>query len=163
MPKWLWSAYNKPYGTVRLTLTAKYITEAHIAALTLDDVSNYYCKRFVPNNAYLVVTGDVNPEEVITLVNEHFRWLATFFRRSSCLIYPWECKWNTNQLYRLAQRGTIGNKGYEPHRPKNVAPWLLPSIGSQQYFRWRFWQLYQYEFAGRTRLYLWSFFYFQNG
>jgi len=26
----------------------------------------------VPNNAYLVVTGDVNPEEVITLVNQHF-------------------------------------------------------------------------------------------
>ena len=53
-----------PYG--------EYITEAQIAALTLDDVINYYRKRFVPNNAYLVVTGDVNPEEVITLVNQHF-------------------------------------------------------------------------------------------
>ena len=53
-----------PYG--------EYITEAQIAALTLDDVTYYYRKRFVPNNAYLVVTGDVNPEEVITLVNQHF-------------------------------------------------------------------------------------------
>ena len=53
-----------PYG--------EYITEAQIAALSLDDVTNYYRKRFVPNNAYLVVTGDVNPEEIITLVNEHF-------------------------------------------------------------------------------------------
>ena len=69
-----------PYG--------EYITEAQIAALTLDDVTNYYRKRFVPNNAYLVVTGDVNPEEVITLVNEHFADWKPYSEETPTLYIP---------------------------------------------------------------------------
>ena len=69
-----------PYG--------EYITEAQIATLTLDDVTNYYRKRFVPNNAYLVVTGDVNPEEVITLVNEHFADWQPYSEETPALYIP---------------------------------------------------------------------------
>ena len=69
-----------PYG--------EYITEAQIAALTLDDVTNYYRKRFVPNNAYLVVTGDVNPEEVITLVNQHFADWQPYSEETPALYIP---------------------------------------------------------------------------
>ena len=56
---------NHPYG--------EYPMEAYIKALTLEDVKYYYRTRFVPNNAYLVVTGDVNPDEVISLITEYFK------------------------------------------------------------------------------------------
>ncbi|GJH41341.1 hypothetical protein RCZ04_18910 [Capnocytophaga sp. HP1101] len=69
-----------PYG--------EYITEGHIVALTLDDVVDYYRKRFVPNNAYLVVTGDVNPTEVISLVSEHFAKWQAFSAEVSALYVP---------------------------------------------------------------------------
>ena len=69
-----------PYG--------EYITEAHITTLTLDDVTEYYRKRFVPNNAYLVVTGDVNSDEVISLVNKHFANWQPYSEEAPALYIP---------------------------------------------------------------------------
>ncbi len=53
-----------PYG--------EYITEENVQALTLEQLKHYYQANFVPNNAYLVVAGDVNPQEVIALVRQYF-------------------------------------------------------------------------------------------
>jgi len=43
-----------------------------LKALTIDDVRAWYRRWYVPNNATLVVVGDVNPREVIALAREYF-------------------------------------------------------------------------------------------
>jgi len=40
--------------------------------LTADDVRDWYHKWYVPNNATLVVVGDVNPKHVLKLANKYF-------------------------------------------------------------------------------------------
>jgi zinc protease len=40
--------------------------------LTLDDLDNWYRTWYSPNNATLVVVGDVDPDEVRALAQEHF-------------------------------------------------------------------------------------------
>ena len=43
-----------------------------IKNLTADDVRNWYHKWYVPNNATLVVVGDVNPKNVLRLAKKYF-------------------------------------------------------------------------------------------
>ncbi|WP_273568318.1 M16 family metallopeptidase [Maribacter halichondriae] len=59
-------AYGKdhPYG--------EFTTEESVNKVTLGDVKQFYTDYFVPANAYLVVVGDVNFDEVQKLVEEHF-------------------------------------------------------------------------------------------
>lgn len=45
----------------------------HIKNLTRDDVKKYYDKYYTPDNMNLVITGDVDPDEVIKLVSKNFR------------------------------------------------------------------------------------------
>jgi len=40
--------------------------------MTVDDLANWYRKWYAPNNATLVVVGDVDPEEVYILAQEYF-------------------------------------------------------------------------------------------
>jgi len=40
--------------------------------LTVDDVRTWYDRWYVPNNATLVITGDVNPEEVYKLAQKYY-------------------------------------------------------------------------------------------
>ncbi|MCW9023579.1 MAG: insulinase family protein [Gammaproteobacteria bacterium] len=40
--------------------------------LTVDDLKPWYARWYSPNNATLVVAGDVNPEEVLKLAEKHF-------------------------------------------------------------------------------------------
>ncbi|MGB5356725.1 MAG: pitrilysin family protein [Eudoraea sp.] len=59
-------AYGKvhPYG--------EYITEETINNVTFTDVEQFYIDLFVPQNAYLIIIGDVNFDSVKNLVNENF-------------------------------------------------------------------------------------------
>ncbi|WP_424003172.1 insulinase family protein [Maribacter sp. IgM3_T14_3] len=59
-------AYGKkhPYG--------EFTTEETVNNVTLSDVEEYYREYFVPANAYLIVIGDVNFEEVKTLTETYF-------------------------------------------------------------------------------------------
>ena len=41
-----------------------------------DDLRQWYRKWYAPNNATLVVVGDVDPEQVFALAQEHFGPLA---------------------------------------------------------------------------------------
>ena len=41
-------------------------------ALDMNDVTSFYNRFYAPNNAILVVTGDVTPEEVRALAEEHY-------------------------------------------------------------------------------------------
>ena len=49
----------------------------HIKNLTREHVKEYYDKYYTPDNMNLVVTGDVNPEEVIELVSKNFHSTKT--------------------------------------------------------------------------------------
>ena len=55
---------DHPYG--------EFATEETVKSLSLQDVKNYYQNYFVPQNAYLVVVGDVNTSEVKDLVQKNF-------------------------------------------------------------------------------------------
>jgi zinc protease len=43
-----------------------------LQALTLDDVQRWYHTWYAPNNATIVVVGDVDPQEVLALANKYF-------------------------------------------------------------------------------------------
>ena len=45
----------------------------HIQSLDRQKVLDYYNKYYTPDNMHLVITGDVNPDEVMTLVSKNFR------------------------------------------------------------------------------------------
>lgn len=59
-------SYGKdhPYG--------EFSTKETIEGISLEDVKNYYNNFFVPQNAYLVVIGDVKTSEVKKLVEKNF-------------------------------------------------------------------------------------------
>lgn len=50
----------------------EYTTEERLKGLTLADVKAHYANYFVPNNAYLIVMGDVKFNEVKKLVEKNF-------------------------------------------------------------------------------------------
>ncbi len=39
---------------------------------TIDDVKNFFMRWYAPNNASLIISGDVNPQEAIKLVEKYF-------------------------------------------------------------------------------------------
>lgn len=53
-----------PYGEV--------MTETTLDNITLDDVKAFYQKNFIPNNAYLVIVGDVNKDDAKHYVEDYF-------------------------------------------------------------------------------------------
>ena len=57
----------------------EFVTEETAANVSLADVQNYYQSYFSPENAYLVVLGDVEFKDVKKLVDQHF---SNWFRRS---------------------------------------------------------------------------------
>lgn len=56
---------NHPYGEFETETTAKNVA--------LADVQNFYAAYFKPNNAYLVIVGDVNFKDVKKQVTKHFK------------------------------------------------------------------------------------------
>lgn len=58
---------NHPYG--------EYTSIASVENVTLADVETYYNTYFKPNNAYLIIVGDVNFKEVKKLITKNFnKW-----------------------------------------------------------------------------------------
>jgi predicted Zn-dependent peptidase len=55
---------DHPYGEIT--------TEETLGNIKLDDVKNYYNDYFRPNNAYLIVVGDVTQEEAKQYVDKYF-------------------------------------------------------------------------------------------
>ena len=51
---------------------SEYDTPAQIEKITLDDVKNYYNTYYKPNNAYLIVVGDISTSEVKKLAEKNF-------------------------------------------------------------------------------------------
>ncbi len=60
---------NHPYGEVQ--------NESHVKNMTLEKCKSYYNDYFKPNNAYLVVVGDVTPKEARADAEKYFgSWKA---------------------------------------------------------------------------------------
>jgi predicted Zn-dependent peptidase len=55
---------NHPYGEV--------MTDESLAAITRDDIVNYYKTNFTPKGSYLVIVGDITKQEAIALTNTYF-------------------------------------------------------------------------------------------
>ena len=55
---------NHPYG--------QFVTPETVEAITLKDVQNTYRNYFVPENAYMVIVGDITKKEAKKLVKEYF-------------------------------------------------------------------------------------------
>ncbi len=77
---------NQPYGDVLEKLLASLFTEQsyrwspigqieHLEASTPDDIQKFWDTYYVPNNATLVVVGDVTHEQVRTLAQQSFGWI----------------------------------------------------------------------------------------
>lgn len=56
---------NHPFG--------EFASNKTVNNVTLADIQNFYNTYFKPNNAYLVIVGDVNFKEVKKLVKKHFK------------------------------------------------------------------------------------------
>ncbi len=57
---------NHPYGKPVIGWPAE------VAALTLQDALDFYRRFYAPNNAILVVAGDVDPEQVLALAKQYY-------------------------------------------------------------------------------------------
>lgn len=55
---------NHPYG--------QFVTPETVENITLNDVKNVYRNYFVPENAYMVIVGDITKKEAKKLIKEHF-------------------------------------------------------------------------------------------
>ena len=52
--------------------SSEYTTEATVSNIKFEDIQDYYDNYFKPNNAYLIVIGDVNLEKTISLAEKLF-------------------------------------------------------------------------------------------
>ena len=56
---------DHPYG--------EYVSEESVNNVSIKDIENNYNEMFNPNNAYMVVSGDVNVDEIKDLVTNYFK------------------------------------------------------------------------------------------
>lgn len=55
---------DHPYGEIQ--------TEEHVGNIDLASIKEYYNKFFIPNNAFLIIVGDITPDAAKDLANKHF-------------------------------------------------------------------------------------------
>ncbi len=79
-----WSVDNQPYGTWWERLQALAFPDNHpfhhsligsmedLEAASLEDVSDFFRTYYAPDNAVLTITGDVDRQEAVRLVQEYF-------------------------------------------------------------------------------------------
>ena len=57
------------------------MTESTLEAITRDDLVSYHDTYFRPNAAYLIVVGDITPDDAYAKANTHFGKWKAFPRR----------------------------------------------------------------------------------
>ena len=94
------------YGSTHPYGLASIGTEASVKSLTPGDLQSYYQTNFKPNNATLIIVGDVNPDQIEQKVNG---------------------------LFGAWQRGTTPQLAYgEPPRPATTTIYLVDKPGAAQ-------------------------------
>jgi len=78
---------NQPYGTAELWIQENLWPKDHgyhwstigypedLQAASVPDVSAFFKQYYVPNNATMVIAGDVKPDQVKKLVEKYFGWI----------------------------------------------------------------------------------------
>jgi zinc protease len=78
---------NQPYGTAELWIQENLWPKdfgyhwstigypADLKAAAVDDVAAFFKQYYLPNNATMVIAGDVKPDEVKKLVEKYFGWI----------------------------------------------------------------------------------------
>ena len=56
-----------------------------IENLTCDDLKNFYDTYYWPNNAYLIIAGDIERDQVFRLIDTHFSHISKFINIESKL------------------------------------------------------------------------------
>ncbi|HET7233633.1 MAG TPA: pitrilysin family protein [Longimicrobium sp.] len=81
------SVDNQPYGSWLEKMLGYVFPESHpyhhpvigsmedLSAASVDDVKNFFRTYYAPNNAVLVVAGDIDVEQAKGLVRKHFGWI----------------------------------------------------------------------------------------
>lgn len=81
---------NQPYGLAWEILNKNVYPEDHpyswitighlkdIESYTLDDVKHFFQTYYAPNNASIVVAGDINKEKTVELINKYFGEINSF-------------------------------------------------------------------------------------
>ena len=88
---------NHPYGEIT--------TEETLGNITLADVEAFYEKNFIPNNAYLVVVGDVTRSDVKGYVSEYFeQWQKGADQKKNDYVAP---KTKGNNVYFVNKPGAV--------------------------------------------------------
>ncbi len=86
--------------------------EEELQALTLEDLKKFYANYYAPNNAILVVAGDVTFEEVMNLAEQIYETIP----------------------YRVVRRTPLGKE--PPHRTTRTFTFSHPEVTQPQYRRW---------------------------
>lgn len=58
---------NHPYGQQTTIGTSE-----HLKAPSMEKIHDYFSRRYVPNNMAVILSGDINPEEAIAMVDKYF-------------------------------------------------------------------------------------------
>ena len=74
---YLWNEIYRSLYTVHNYRNSIIGEAATIENLTLDGIMNFHSHFFKPNNALIVVAGDVVPKEVIGLIDKHYGHIPT--------------------------------------------------------------------------------------
>lgn len=58
---------NHPYGTQTTIGTSE-----HLKNPSMEKIHQYFKERYLPNNMAIILSGDIDPEETIAMIEEHF-------------------------------------------------------------------------------------------
>jgi zinc protease len=123
---------NRPYGTTILEIFEKMFAPGHpykylvigrhadLEAATLEDVTDFYKRWYVPANATLAIAGDFDRAEVKELIN---RWFGSFPRSER----PKHREVEFPNLAHAEQKRTIIEDGFAPLRMLTYA-WHTPKF-----------------------------------
>ncbi len=108
------------------------VTKETLQNVTLADVQGYYSNYFVPNNAYLVIVGDVNKMETQKLVTQLFSgWKNNSNLRFAKLPLPPAVEQTTVELVNLpAATQSIINVSYPIQLTKNDPDYFAVQVAS---------------------------------
>lgn len=112
---------------------ADVMTEATLAAITLDDVKAFYKTNFIPKGSYLVIVGDITRAQAEAAVNKYFAtWAgAEPFKAKNLTGKPA----NGNQVYFTKKPGAVQSvirvsfpMNIKPGHPDQIALSVLNNI-----------------------------------
>ncbi|HLL53569.1 MAG TPA: pitrilysin family protein [Myxococcaceae bacterium] len=120
---------NRPYGLAGLEVYNRLFPKGHpyswpvigsaqdLEAAELSDVKRFFARWYVPSNASLVIVGDVDPAQVLKLVEKYFAWIPSPATKLTHATAP-EVKLEKEQRVRMTDKVEL---------PKLILAWTSPA------------------------------------